>query len=57
MSGSSLTVGPTSPRPSHAACIVSRAREARRTWWTPYAFIAPFFVMFLAFGVYPLIYA
>ncbi|MEU9011531.1 sugar ABC transporter permease [Streptomyces sp. NPDC048479] len=39
---------PVSPRPS----------AARRTWRTlsPYAYIAPFFALFTAFGLFPLIY-
>lgn len=45
-----LTVGakPVSPRPS----------AAHRTWRTlsPYAYIAPFFTLFAAFGLFPLIY-
>ncbi|WP_411112895.1 carbohydrate ABC transporter permease [Streptomyces sp. 029-5] len=39
-----------------------RRRERRSRWyrrdvrWSPYAFIAPFFVFFLAFGLFPLLY-
>jgi len=37
-----------------------RARLSRR-WqrdmrWSPYAFVSPFFLLFLAFGLFPLIY-
>ncbi|MET7711542.1 sugar ABC transporter permease [Streptomyces sp. NPDC005407] len=37
-----------------------RARRSRRyrldVKWSPYAFVAPFFVFFLAFGLFPLLY-
>ncbi|WP_406402211.1 sugar ABC transporter permease [Streptomyces sp. NBC_00879] len=37
-----------------------RARRSRRyrldVRWSPYAFVAPFFVFFLAFGLFPLLY-
>lgn len=36
----------------------ARGRRRRsRGWWTGYLFIAPFFVLFAAFGAYPLVYA
>lgn len=47
--------GPTSPGPGPAAHTPRRFTISRR--WAPYAFIAPFFVVFLAFGGYPLLYA
>ncbi|MEM6315959.1 MAG: sugar ABC transporter permease, partial [Planctomycetota bacterium] len=30
---------------------------SRRAWWAPYFFIAPFFLLFVTFIVYPLIYS
>ncbi|MET7619329.1 sugar ABC transporter permease [Streptomyces sp. NPDC005408] len=46
------TAKPVSPQPG------ARPSAARRTWRTlsPYAFIAPFFTLFAAFGLFPLIY-
>jgi len=38
-----------------AAGRVGRRRP--RGWWTGYLFIAPFFLLFAAFGAYPLVYA
>jgi lactose/L-arabinose transport system permease protein len=39
------------------ARVWRRRRRGLRSQWAPYGFITPFFVVFLAFGVYPLIYA
>ncbi|MEU3917492.1 sugar ABC transporter permease [Streptomyces sp. NPDC029004] len=46
------TAKPVSPKPG------ARPSAARRTWRTlsPYAYIAPFFTLFAAFGLFPLIY-
>lgn len=33
------------------------SRPRPHGWWTGYLFIAPFFVLFAAFGAYPLVYA
>ncbi len=49
---SSLT---TMTRTGRAARDLPRGRRAR--WLPPYLFIAPFFVVFAAFGVYPLVFA
>ncbi|WP_248960846.1 carbohydrate ABC transporter permease [Sphaerisporangium perillae] len=42
-------------RTGRAARDLPRGRRAR--WLPPYLFIAPFFVVFAAFGVYPLVFA
>ncbi|MFE6283272.1 carbohydrate ABC transporter permease [Streptomyces sp. NPDC057877] len=57
--------GGAAPRPSEAAPLTAeekrhRARLSRR-WqrdmrWSPYAFVTPFFLLFIAFGLFPLIY-
>ncbi len=52
----------TKPRPSTAAPPPVPAPERGRllsridTRWSPYLFIAPFFVVFAVFGIYPLVY-
>ncbi|MFD0313163.1 carbohydrate ABC transporter permease [Streptomyces flavalbus] len=43
------------PRTEHRAPAPRRAR--RRLFLTPYVFVAPFFVVFAAFGLYPLVFA
>ncbi|MDT9686162.1 sugar ABC transporter permease [Streptomyces sp. TRM76323] len=48
------TAAPPSPPPAEAA----RPSAVRRAWATvsPYAYIAPFFTLFAAFGLFPLVY-
>ncbi|MFJ3160397.1 carbohydrate ABC transporter permease [Streptomyces kanasensis] len=48
------TAAPPTPPPARAA----RPSAVRRAWRTvsPYAFIAPFFTLFAAFGLFPLLY-
>ncbi|WP_189536267.1 carbohydrate ABC transporter permease [Streptomyces roseolilacinus] len=48
------TAAPPTPPPDEAA----RPSAARRVWATvsPYAYIAPFFTLFAAFGLFPLVY-
>ncbi|WP_149185097.1 carbohydrate ABC transporter permease [Streptomyces sp. TRM49041] len=48
------TAAPPTPPPDRAA----RPSAVRRAWRTvsPYAYIAPFFTLFAAFGLFPLIY-
>ncbi|MER5430708.1 sugar ABC transporter permease [Streptomyces sp. NPDC002588] len=55
--------GAAPARPSAALGEAEQRRRARlsRRWqrdlkWSPYGFISPFFVLFLAFGLFPLIY-
>ncbi|WP_189862683.1 carbohydrate ABC transporter permease [Streptomyces poonensis] len=52
--------GRSSAGPVSAEAAKKRARLSRR-WqrdikWSPYAFISPFFLLFAAFGLFPLIY-
>jgi cellobiose transport system permease protein len=54
---------PPSPPPTEkakAAALARRARQGRLYRWdvkaSPYLFIAPFFLLFAAFGLFPLIY-
>lgn len=47
---------PTEVRPPPSAAA-TRGRRSLRRRVTPYLFIAPFFLVFAAFGVYPLLYA
>ncbi|GHD46017.1 carbohydrate ABC transporter permease [Streptomyces galbus] len=54
---------PGRPAPATGPTEADRRRRARlsRRWqrdlrWSPYAFVSPFFVLFLAFGLFPLIY-
>ncbi|GAB3969420.1 carbohydrate ABC transporter permease [Streptomyces sparsus] len=47
--------GPTDPREERRAARRSR-RYQRDARWSPYAFIAPFFLFFTAFGLFPLLY-
>ncbi|MFF9062052.1 carbohydrate ABC transporter permease [Streptomyces sp. NPDC014882] len=46
------------PAPSKPASPPARPGPARRAWQklSPYAYIAPFFTLFAAFGLFPLIY-
>ncbi|HEY9369343.1 sugar ABC transporter permease [Streptomyces sp.] len=50
------------PSPDSAAPLEGRDRERRSRWyrwdlrWSPYALIAPFFLLFAAFGLFPLLY-
>ncbi|MFG2757275.1 carbohydrate ABC transporter permease [Streptomyces wuyuanensis] len=48
------------PAPDLAAAERRRARRSRRyrrdVRWSPYAFVAPFFLFFAAFGLFPLLY-
>lgn len=53
-----VTPGATSPTPPSRG-----RRDSRSSWWprfdrrfTPYAFIAPFFLLFAVFGLYPMAY-
>ncbi|MFF7470413.1 ABC transporter permease subunit [Streptomyces sp. NPDC008092] len=55
--------GAAPARPPAAPTEAERRRRARlsRRWqrdikWSPYGFISPFFVLFLAFGLFPLVY-
>jgi cellobiose transport system permease protein len=53
--------GSTSPDPRQDRCAVRRAarrsrRHRRDARWSPYVFIAPFFLFFAAFGLFPLLY-
>ncbi|MFF3498324.1 carbohydrate ABC transporter permease [Streptomyces sp. NPDC003247] len=54
---------PARPTPGTAPTEAEQRRRARlsRRWqrdirWSPYAFVSPFFLLFLAFGVFPLVY-
>ncbi|MEV0039320.1 sugar ABC transporter permease [Streptomyces sp. NPDC050804] len=46
------------PRPGPGPGSATRPSAARRTWraFSPYAYIAPFFTLFAAFGLFPLLY-
>ncbi|MFC8916293.1 carbohydrate ABC transporter permease [Streptomyces sp. NPDC057116] len=47
----------TTPLPRPRAKYAVRGRRYRRVArWSPYAYIAPFFVLFAAFGLFPLLY-
>ena len=51
---------PAGPPPESPGGAKKRARLSRR-WqrdvrWSPYAFVSPFFMLFVAFGMFPLIY-
>ncbi|RST06718.1 sugar ABC transporter permease [Streptomyces sp. WAC05374] len=47
----------TTPLPRPRAEYAARGRRYRRAArWSPYAYIAPFFVLFAAFGLFPLLY-
>ena len=51
---------PGRPLADSEAARKKRARLSRR-WqrdmrWSPYAFVSPFFLLFLAFGLFPLLY-
>ncbi|MFG3506274.1 carbohydrate ABC transporter permease [Streptomyces sp. NPDC047821] len=47
----------TTPLPRPRAKYAVRGRRYRRAArWSPYAYIAPFFVLFAAFGLFPLLY-
>ncbi|MFB8138244.1 carbohydrate ABC transporter permease [Streptomyces parvus] len=50
--------GPRSPAGTGPGPDDGRAAALRRTWRkaSPYAYIAPFFTLFLAFGLFPLLY-
>ncbi|WP_435877779.1 carbohydrate ABC transporter permease [Streptomyces kurssanovii] len=58
--GPGPAVDATAPGGTDAATQRRRARRSRRyrrdVRWSPYAFVAPFFVFFLAFGLFPLLY-
>ncbi|MFE0366317.1 carbohydrate ABC transporter permease [Streptomyces tendae] len=54
---------PGRPPGTRASAEADRERRAKlsRRWqrdmrWSPYAFVSPFFLLFLAFGLFPLIY-
>ncbi|MGW8952574.1 carbohydrate ABC transporter permease [Streptomyces sp. NPDC055709] len=53
---------PAQPSPTADAAAAERRRARRSRWyrrdvrWSPYAFVAPFFVFFAAFGLFPLLY-
>ncbi|MYS53214.1 ABC transporter permease subunit, partial [Streptomyces sp. SID6013] len=48
----------TPPRKQRAAPAAPRpARSRRRPFLAPYLFVAPFYVVFAAFGLYPLVFA
>ncbi|WP_329619624.1 sugar ABC transporter permease [Streptomyces sp. NBC_01255] len=49
---------PPAPAPPHPLPTPRREPTVRRAWRkaSPYAYIAPFFTLFAAFGVFPLIY-
>ncbi|MFE1546107.1 carbohydrate ABC transporter permease [Streptomyces sp. NPDC058718] len=49
---------PATPKPPTPLPLPGRGRSVRRAWRkaSPYAYIAPFFTLFAAFGVFPLIY-
>ncbi|CAM5564267.1 hypothetical protein STENM327S_05179 [Streptomyces tendae] len=54
---------PGPPPGGRASAEADRKRRAKlsRRWqrdmrWSPYAFVSPFFLLFLAFGLFPLIY-
>ncbi|MCZ7460127.1 carbohydrate ABC transporter permease [Streptomyces sp. WMMC940] len=48
--------------PDRETAAAGRRRERRSRWyrrdvrWSPYAFVAPFFLFFAAFGLFPLLY-
>ncbi|HEX5687298.1 MAG TPA: sugar ABC transporter permease [Ideonella sp.] len=52
---------PTSTSPAAHAAPGTHARKPGATWrmrrWAPYLFIAPFFVLFIVFGVFPLLFS
>ncbi|MFJ6749822.1 carbohydrate ABC transporter permease [Streptomyces sp. NPDC091266] len=58
MSGTAVDAAPQAPADERAAR--RRAWRSRRYRWdvrySPYAFIAPFFLFFIAFGLFPLLY-
>ena len=37
--------------------VLSRKAHARRRDWAPYAFIAPFYLVFVVFGVFPILFS
>jgi ABC-type sugar transport system permease subunit len=46
------------------AVAVAQTRAERASWWTrhqraiiPYLYIAPFFILFLVFGIWPIVYS
>ncbi|MEV4946009.1 sugar ABC transporter permease [Streptomyces sp. NPDC053755] len=48
---------PVPPPPVPSKEAERRARRHRRdVRWSPYAFVAPFFLLFAAFGIFPLLY-
>ncbi|MCX4508909.1 sugar ABC transporter permease [Streptomyces sp. NBC_01619] len=53
---------PAQPSPTVDTAAAERRRARRSRWyrrdvrWSPYAFVAPFFVFFAAFGLFPLLY-
>ncbi|MFE1148268.1 carbohydrate ABC transporter permease [Streptomyces albidoflavus] len=59
-SGVAVAAGP--PQDPGREAADRRRRERRSRWyrrdvkWSPYAFIAPFFLFFAAFGLFPLLY-
>lgn len=56
------TSPPSSPPPDPAEQRAKRRAARRSRWhqrdtrWSPYAFVAPFFLFFAAFGLFPLLY-
>ncbi|MCX5195460.1 sugar ABC transporter permease [Streptomyces sp. NBC_00249] len=54
-----LTASPPAPGPPPPSTPVPRPAAARRRSWSalsPYAYVAPFFTLFAAFGLFPLLY-
>src|SRR5215471_17913524 len=47
----------TAGAPARRRGAASAARRARLRRWTPYLFIAPFFVLFAVFGLFPLLFS
>jgi multiple sugar transport system permease protein len=49
-----VAAAPAAPAHHRSAAAVRRARLRR---WTPYLFVAPFFVLFAVFGLFPLLFS
>ena len=57
--GSAAPRAATAPEPDPAEQRRRDRRSRRYRWdvrWSPYAFVAPFFIFFAAFGLFPLLY-